>query len=67
MEVDFMNKNKRSVSARLMNKNKRYISVRQSLLKSCKEVKDMRTGKLAEPSWNDFYEEMQKEIEKEAV
>ncbi len=46
---------------------KRYISVEQSLKESCEEVKAIRSGKIKETVWDDFYKEMQSEIPKEAV
>ena len=41
-----------------MNINKRYITVKESLKQSCKEVKEMRSGKAQKPSWDKFKEEM---------
>lgn len=41
-----------------MNINKRYITVKESLKQSCKEVKEMRSGKIKKTAWDDFIDEM---------
>lgn len=38
--------------------NKRYITVKESLKQSCKEVKEMRSGKIKKTAWDDFIDEM---------
>ena len=43
----------------------RYISVEKSIIDACREVRQMRAGKLPEPSLEDFFAEMNALIEQE--
>ena len=45
--------------------NERYISVEKSIINACREVKEMRSGKLAEPTLEDFFAEMNNLVEQE--
>ena len=45
----------------------RYISVESSIIDACKEVKEMREGKLSEPKLEDFFAEMKNLIEQEKL
>ena len=45
--------------------NKRYISVEKSIINACREVKEMRIGKLEEPTLEDFFAEMNNLVEQE--
>ena len=38
--------------------DERYISVEKSIINACREVKEMQLGKLAEPTLEIFFEEM---------
>ena len=40
------------------NNNVRYMTIEDSIVGSCKEVKDMIHGKATKPSWNKFKEEI---------
>ena len=43
----------------------RYISVEQSIIDACREVREMRAGRLPERSLEDFLVELQQMIEEE--
>ena len=43
----------------------RYISVEQSIIDACREVREMRAGRLPEPSLEDFMKELNSWIEEE--
>ena len=43
----------------------RYISVEQSIIEACKEVREMRAGRLPKRSLDDFMVELKKWIEEE--
>ena len=44
--------------------DKRYCTIEESIIESCKEVKEMREGKKAKPSWFDFLEDLKEEDKK---
>ncbi len=46
-------------------KDDRYISVEKSIIDACREVKEMRAGKIPEPTLKDFFAEMNALIEQE--
>ncbi|MBO6210806.1 MAG: hypothetical protein J6N99_08980 [Schwartzia sp.] len=41
----------------------RYISVKESLIDACKEVHEMRAGKLPKPTMEDFWKEIDADIQ----
>ena len=43
--------------------NERYISVKESLIDACKEVHEMRAGKLQKPTMEDFWKEIDADIQ----
>lgn len=45
--------------------DERYISVEKSIIDACREMRQMRAGKLPEPSLEDFFAEMNALIEQE--
>lgn len=46
--------------------DERYISVEQSILDACREVREMRAGRLPERSLEDFFIELKQLIEDES-
>ena len=45
--------------------DERYISVRESLIDACKEVHEMRAGRLPKLTMEDFWKEIDAEIQAE--
>lgn len=45
--------------------DEREISIERSLIDACREVREMRAGKLSEPTLEDFFAEMNELIEQE--
>lgn len=48
-----------------MNEEKRYTPIENSIIEACREVNQMRAGKLPEPSLDDFFAEMEEWISEE--
>ena len=42
--------------------NKRYMSVEQSIIEACKEVREMRAGRLPEREWREVFAELKAEL-----
>lgn len=45
--------------------DERYISVKESLIDACKEVHEMRVGRLPKPTMEDFWKEIDADIQAE--
>lgn len=42
----------------------RYCSIQESIKQSCQEIKQIRSGKIAKISWNDFVSKQKKDDKK---
>ena len=42
--------------------NERYMSVEQSIIEACKEVREMRAGRLPEREWREVFSELKAEL-----
>ena len=48
-----------------MNEDERYISIEQSIIDSCKEIREMEAGLMPKSTWDELKAELEKEFAEE--
>ena len=61
---DYMLHSKRNKGGIFMTTINRYCSIQESIKQSCQEIKQIRSGKIAKISWNDFISKQKKNDKK---
>lgn len=61
---DYMLHSKRNKGGIFMTTINRYCSIQESIKQSCQEIKQIRSGKIAKISWNDFVSKQKKNDKK---